>query len=377
MLRPHRTNRVILLTSIMTGDSVDDSYAKNSDVPSFHFQAYAKSHLAEAIDQCSLFDQPATRPIRIADFGCSSGGNTIDYAKLVVAGMKQKRGVVARDIQYFFSDQHTTDFNCLFQLMKPLSMDTSYPELQFYAAGVPGSFYTRLFPDASLDFAISIHAVHWLSRVPPTVVEKASAWNGGHVWIHGERPKVAEAYARQFQSDIKIFLNYRAAELAKGATLFLISSSRTDEHPTGDYYEKFDGLWCGCFESAWDEMVSEGVIDAEERDMFNVPQYNFHRAELELALRDVPELELVKLELTKDVPSIEEKQLRKLLSDPQAFADVWAGFFMAVMKQMVQNHIGEKRGAEFSNRLHRIIMAKASSVKHLNMDSLVTILRRK
>lgn len=173
-----------------------------------------------------------------------------------------------------------------------------------------------------------------------------------------------------------MFLKCRAAELAKGAILFFISPTRTEEHPKGAYYDRFEEKWCGSFESAWDEMVSECVVDAEERDMFNVTQYNFHRAELELALRDVPELEVVKIEVVEDNPSLSCEEMKPLWSDSGRFADFWVGTLMAAMKPTMQKHIGEERTAEFSKRMHRIVEEKESSIKNRQLDFLIAVLRR-
>ncbi|KAH6559030.1 hypothetical protein KP509_1Z031500 [Ceratopteris richardii] len=45
-----------------------------------------------------------------------------------------------------------------------------------------------------------------LRQVPPVVSEKNSpAWNGGSVWLHGERPKVMKAFASQYRKVMRCF----------------------------------------------------------------------------------------------------------------------------------------------------------------------------
>ncbi|KAK7849230.1 putative s-adenosylmethionine-dependent methyltransferase [Quercus suber] len=56
----------------------------------------------------------------------------------------------------FFNDQFSNDFNTLFISLPP--------NRQYFAAGVPGSFYGRLFPKASLHFIHSSYALQWLSN---------------------------------------------------------------------------------------------------------------------------------------------------------------------------------------------------------------------
>lgn len=64
----------------------------------------------------------------------------------------------AIEFQVFFNDHSDNDFNTLF---KSLPQSRSY-----YAAGVPGSFYSSLFPKSSLHFVHSSYTLHWLSKVP-------------------------------------------------------------------------------------------------------------------------------------------------------------------------------------------------------------------
>jgi indole-3-acetate O-methyltransferase len=73
----------------------------------------------------------------------------------------------------FFSDLPSNDFNTLFQLLPPLanygvSMEeclAANNHRSYFAAGVPGSFYRRLFPARSVDFFHSAFSLHWLSQV--------------------------------------------------------------------------------------------------------------------------------------------------------------------------------------------------------------------
>lgn len=261
---PHR--QLCLQPMPTQGGSADDSYSINSQLQNFTFHAYAKPHLARALADLRIPSSDYT--FRIADFGCSSGRNTVECAEFVVTRlqkMHQMAGRVPPEIQYFFSDLPSNDFNSLFQTLEDFRLllhetkETSRGFPEFYAAGVPGSFHGRLFPKGSLDFAICSFALHWLSQAPPSVIDKTSpAWNGGHIWIQGDRPKVFQAYAQQFHADVKNFLRTRAHELAKGGVMFLFTHCRADEDPKGaldlPYY---DIVWCDLMESTWDELVNE------------------------------------------------------------------------------------------------------------------------
>ena len=87
----------------------------------------------------------------------------------------------------------------------------------YYAAGVPGSFYGRLFPKSSLHFVYSGYSLHWLSKVPDGVAdERSPAYNKGKIYWTSSPKAVAEAYEAQFARDIEAFLKARELEVVPG-----------------------------------------------------------------------------------------------------------------------------------------------------------------
>ncbi|CAN4096841.1 unnamed protein product [Withania somnifera] len=142
----------------------------------------------------------------------------------------------------------------------------------YFAAGVPGSFYRRLFPARSVDVFYSAFSMHWLSQVPDIVLDKRSmAYNKGRICIHGANESAANAYKKQFQSDLAGFLGARSKEMKKGAAMFLVCLGRTSVDPTD---QGGAGLLFGThFQDAWDDLVQEGLTTSEKRDAFNIPVY--------------------------------------------------------------------------------------------------------
>ncbi|KAL6189109.1 hypothetical protein ACLB2K_040499 [Fragaria x ananassa] len=67
---------------------------------------------------------------------------------------------------------------------------------------VPGSFYEGVFPNASINFAYSSAAIHWLSRMPTTVADSSSpAWNKGRIHYSNATNEVIRAYETQYSED--------------------------------------------------------------------------------------------------------------------------------------------------------------------------------
>ncbi|KAG6603956.1 Salicylate carboxymethyltransferase, partial [Cucurbita argyrosperma subsp. sororia] len=83
-----------------------------------------------------------------------------------------------------------------------------------FFTGVPGSFYNRLFPRATLHFVHSSYSLHWLSQVPEGLES-----NKGNIFISDTSPKaVQEACHSQFQKDFSTFTKCRAEELVVGGS---------------------------------------------------------------------------------------------------------------------------------------------------------------
>ena len=75
----------------------------------------------------------------------------------------------------FYNDHSTSDFNTLFISLPP--------NRQYHAGGIPGSFYSSLFPSASLHIVYSSCSSHRLSAVSKEVVDRSSpAWDKERIY---------------------------------------------------------------------------------------------------------------------------------------------------------------------------------------------------
>ena len=113
----------------------------------------------------------------VVNLGCSSGDNTIYIVNVIIKHMTKHYEALGQEppeFSAFFSDLPSNDFNTLFQLLPPLanygggSMEECLAadnHRSYFAAGVPSSFYRRLFPAKSIDVFHSAFSLHWLSQV--------------------------------------------------------------------------------------------------------------------------------------------------------------------------------------------------------------------
>ncbi|KAK9151483.1 hypothetical protein Syun_009792 [Stephania yunnanensis] len=340
----------------MKGGKGETSYAKNSQAQARHAQSVL--HLLEGtLDRVQL-GSPGT-PFVVADLGCSCGGNTIYIVDVIIKHISKRYEALGHEppeFSAFFSDLPSNDFNTLFQLLPPLAIHGGSMEeclaadghRSYFAAGVPGSFYRRLFPARSIDVFHSAFSLHWLSQVPESVTEKRStAYNKGRVFIHGGNESSALAYKKQFQTDLAAFLRSRSLELKKGGSMFLVCLGRTSVDPTD---QGGAGLLFGThFQDAWNDLVQEGVVEGEKRDSFNIPVYA-------PSLQDFKEVVEADGSFSIDHLQVFRGGSPLVVEQPDDAAEVGralANSCRSVCGVLVDAHIGDKLGEELFARLER------------------------
>lgn len=95
--------------------------------------------------------------------------------------------------------------------------------------------------------------------MPEIVLDKSSmAYNKGKIFIHGANKISANAFRKQFQTDLGGFLKMRSKEMKKGGSMFIALLGRTSEDPTD---QGGAGLLFGThFQDAWNDLVQEVLI---------------------------------------------------------------------------------------------------------------------
>ncbi|KAK1395420.1 SABATH methyltransferase 22 [Heracleum sosnowskyi] len=254
----------------MNAGDGEASYAKNSGVQEA-LLLKSRKVVEDCINKYGINGFPQC--FKLADLGCSSGPNTLLPVKTIIDTVHatcQRKGLDVPEFQVFLNDLPENDFNTTFRMVQPF-----YSRLadekgdkfkdKCFISGVPGSFYTRLFPSGSLDFVHSSSSVHWLSQVP----EKVES-NKGHINIADESPPgICQAYLNQYTRDFSTFLHLRSDEITtKGCMVLAFQGSSADPSKSGS---------CRLFEllaKSLLDMSSEGFLSEAEIDSFNFPFYN-------------------------------------------------------------------------------------------------------
>nr|QRX38992.1 gibberellic acid methyltransferase [Phalaenopsis aphrodite] len=324
----------------MQGGDTDVSYANNSE-PTACAIALSKPLLHDAIASMRLFH--GEKSIRIADLGCATGYNTVSTVEFVVQSLRKRYEAEQSHVPEFeasFSDLPSNDFNSLFQLLLP-SFDVT--ERPYFVAAVPGSFYGRLFPSGKLHLVVSLNSLHWLSRIPEAVLSRqSSGWNKGRVWIDGANRDVVDAYAKQAQEDLDKFLHCRKMEIAEGGVLFLLMAGRPSLQPPENQLNDEDTRAKHPFtiiDQAWKELVNEGWLEEETRDMFNIPAYMRSMEEVSSAFEKCKCFEIKSMKYLKLIEHSKEKQ-EDWIKDPILYGRAKANLVQAGLRPLIEAHLG-------------------------------------
>ncbi|KAL2316703.1 hypothetical protein Fmac_030579 [Flemingia macrophylla] len=365
----------------MKGGKGEASYANNSQAQAIH--AKSMLHLLrESLDRVELVKGREV-PFVVVDLGCSCGSNTINVVDVMIKHMMKRYEALGwhpPEFSAFFSDLPSNDFNTLFQLLPPLAVANYGVSMEeclaannhrsYFAAGVPGSFYRRLFPARSVDVFHSAFSLHWLSQVPECVVDKrSSAYNKGRVFIHGAEESTANAYKKQFQTDLAGFLKARSVEMKREGSMFLVCLARTSVDPTD---QGGAGLLFGThFQDAWDDLVQEGLISQEKRDSFNIPVYAASLQDFKEVVEANGSFAIDKLEVFKGGSPLVVNQP----DDASEVGRALANSIRTVSGVLVDAHIGDKLSEELFLRVeHRATIHAKELLEQLQFFHIVASL---
>ncbi|GJN22051.1 hypothetical protein PR202_gb09582 [Eleusine coracana subsp. coracana] len=220
-------------------------------------------HKAVAAAHATL--SPTAGTMVVADLGCSSGPNTFLVVSEVLAAIvaDQREELQGCHVQFFLNDLPGNDFNLVFQsleLFKKVAATEKGEALPpYYVAGLPGSFYARLFPDHSVHLFHSSYCLMWRSKVPEDI-SRGIARNEGDIYIwEATPPSVVKLYRKQFEEDFSLFLRLRHSELGRVKKEKLDSFNLPFYAPSVDEVKEvirrsalFDINHVDLFESSWD-----------------------------------------------------------------------------------------------------------------------------
>ncbi|XP_026437519.1 salicylate carboxymethyltransferase-like [Papaver somniferum] len=365
-------DQVIIQDVHMNGSTSGTSYSANSSVQKraiFITRPIVEEAILNLLSKLYIF--AATSKLRkpntigIAELGCSSGPNALLAVSHILETIYNKHyrsGSVTPEILVFLNDLPGNDFNTLFKdvgrFCGELRRSNGDGFGPCFVAGIPGTFYGRLFPSDTLHIVHSSYSLQWLSQVPQGI-EKT---NKGNFYItKSSPPSVITAYLNQFKKDFRAFLECRSEELVNGGRMVLTLVGRSSSDPTSQDCCSF---WDLLALSAHD-MVLRGAIEKEKFDLFNIPNYFPSTKEVKSIILSegsftINQLETFHVNWDGSDPkgNANSERVNNLESSHYA-----ANTLRAVSEPLLANHFGEEIMDELYGRFRERVAEYASKGK--------------
>jgi gibberellin A4 carboxyl methyltransferase len=312
---------------VITG-MVGQGFYNRHSAPQWTTIEYTLPWLEASLGSMNLPTTPDV--IKLADFGCSEGKNSIAIMQRLLPVLRKR---TARPLATIHSDLATNDFSELFRGLRPDDRSVFLVD-RVYSAAIGGSMYDQLLPPDSTCIATSFNAIGYLSRRPVDRLPGFILPNGPSAARNiGTVSKQERAvFARQAADDLSAFLMARAAELVTGGKLLIETFGADSTRCCGDGV--YDAL-----NDAILEVRTTGRITEDEYERYYQP--NYFRT-LEELVRPVTEpssplSSLYRLEHAEayDVktPFVEDYSST---GDAAAFARAFVGFFRAFTEPVLR-----------------------------------------
>ncbi|XP_026453354.1 salicylate carboxymethyltransferase-like [Papaver somniferum] len=376
----------------MNGGTSETGYASNSSLQKRGIEVtkpIIQEAILEIINSISS-GKDIPKSISIAEMGCSSGPTALLVVSYIIDTIYNNYGALSGsphpEILVFLNDLSSNDFNLIFkslqgfydQLKKTYNSlgdaDDDQKQHRCFVAGIPGSFYGRLFPSRSLHFVHSSYSLHWLSQSPQGI-KKSNKGNG--YMAESSPPSVLEAYLKQFERDFYSFLKCRFEEIVKGGRLVLTVCGRADDTSPSREMRCFG--W-GLLAEALREMVSQGKIEEGKLDSFNMPLYIPSPSEVKSVILNEGSFIINRLE-TFEVTSGEAFLLKDEDDDDDykiTAGKNFANFTRALSESLVVSHFGEEIIEELYKRCREIVAPRLSrdrSMKNKHISIVISLTR--
>ncbi|KAL6635030.1 hypothetical protein ACP70R_027701 [Stipagrostis hirtigluma subsp. patula] len=327
----------------------ETSYATNSRLQE---KSIVKTRpvLRKAVDaaHASLSPSAAGGAMVVADLGCSSGPNTLLVVSEVLRAIADRRDELVGGqhpppvhVQFFLNDLPGNDFNLVFRSLEQFSKLNAQEKGEalppYYIAGLPGSFYTRLFPDRCVHLFHSSYCLMWRSNVPEEL-SRGTAVNEGNMYIWETTPtSVVKLYKKQFQEDFSLFLQLRHSELVSSGQMVVTFLGRKNKD---ELRGELSYTW-GLLAQALQSMVKQGLAEKEKLDSFNLPFYAPSVYEVISAIKQSERFDINHIQLFESNWDPHDDSDGDIVLDSVRSGVNVARCIRAVIEPLIAQHFGE------------------------------------
>ncbi|KAL6606951.1 hypothetical protein ACP70R_042604 [Stipagrostis hirtigluma subsp. patula] len=349
-----------------TGDG-ETSYAKNS-----RLQEKAMVEIRPVLEKATreVCETLHPRTMVVADLGCSSGPNTLRFVSEVIRVVARHCDELGRrhddvQLQFFLNDLPGNDFNNLFQLVqqfkKSSATDHKGGDLPpCYIAGVPSSYYGRLFPDQTVHLFHSLFCLHWRSQAPEGLEGTIKTHlDKGNIYITKiTSASMVKLFQEQFKKDFSLFLKLRYEELVFGGQMVLTFIGRKNE----DVFRGESNHLYGLLAESLQSLVDKGLVEKEKLESFYLPVYSPSIGEVEAIVKQSGLFEMNHIQVFETNWDPYDDSENDVVHDGDRSGANVAKCIRAVMESLVASHFGDTiLDALFTEYTHRV-------AKHLEKE---------
>ncbi|OMJ80463.1 hypothetical protein SteCoe_19266 [Stentor coeruleus] len=292
-------------------------------------------------------------PIKISDYGCSEGKNSIIYFSEC---LKRFRSYSNRTVWITHTDLPSNNWSEVHNLLN--SCDFSYLNLpNTYFSTVGRSFFNQIFPSNSIHVGFSAFSFHYLSKKPVRPEGDTSLVHGGFI--------------KQGFEDMKTILKHRIEELVPGGTLTTIVACSG---------EQLNMVLGKIFIMPFIALLNQGLISEEK---IKTMEWNVHGMKIE-EMRNVlkefdDKIDVVHLEVNKRICPFYTEYLET--HDLSLYQDKLNNYFSVLSKLQLFSILDDKTEEEkqmiferFQEETKKVIAADLSEVY---MEIITLVIRKK
>jgi hypothetical protein len=194
--------------------------------------------------------------IVIADYGSSQGRNSMVPMRAAIAALRTKAGP-GRPVQVIHTDLPSNDFASLFKALGEEPDSYMKGASGVFPSAIGRSYFEPIITPRTVHLGWNSWTLQWLSHNPVEVADHIVA-------RFSANESAREAVTKQAAQDWCDFLNARASELRRGASLLCLFAASQADRPTWDWLH--GELWASIV-----DMNQAGLLDEQELLRMTLP----------------------------------------------------------------------------------------------------------
>jgi salicylate 1-O-methyltransferase len=294
----------------------------------------------------------APQPIVIADYGASTGHNSLLPVGAAL-GVLRKRTGREQSVMVAHTDVPDNDFTVLFQTLADDPDTYLRKDEATFASAIGRSFYRQILPSNSVNLGWTSWAIQWLSRIPAPITD--------HVQVAYSRDEAARAaYAKQAAHDWHEFVAFRGRELRPGGRL-VVTTMAVDEEGDFGYRPLLDGMT-----AELTDLAADGLLSEDEVQRMSIPIVGRSAAHFLAPFAPSGRFERLEIEHL-EVFNAEDRFWAQYQKDHEAaaFGAQWAAFSRAsvfpTLAAALDGGRDDSRCGEFCDRLEAGVAARLAA----------------